>query len=208
MNKLLALAGVATLALSVPAIAQDSMGATTDPAGTAATTAPTDPSMATPTDTPSTAAPASTTGAQPADSMASDSTATDATGTATAQGAMPADGSQPAQATASTAPAATGAATQTASADATSKVQADWAKYDKAGKGQLTALEFGTWIMAANGQDMTAQVESSKTSKRANLPAVKVLNATATEFGKADTDKSKTVSPEELATYLSAGQPS
>ena len=90
------------------------------------------------------------------------------------------------------------------SADATAKVNADWAKYDEGNKGKLTPLEFGTWLMAAKGQDVTAQVEKSKTSKRSNLPAIKVLNATAADFSKADADKDRSISPAELATYLSA----
>ena len=92
----------------------------------------------------------------------------------------------------------------TASADATAKVTADWAKYDQGNKGKLTPLEFGTWTMAAKGQDVTAQVEKSKTSKRSNLPAIKVLNATAADFSKADTDHDRMISPNELAVFLSA----
>lgn len=92
----------------------------------------------------------------------------------------------------------------TASADASAKVSADWAKYDAGNKGRLTALEFGTWVLAKNGQDVAAQVEKTKTSKKANLPAVKVLNATSAEFAKADKDKDRMISPDELATYLSA----
>jgi penicillin V acylase-like amidase (Ntn superfamily) len=83
-------------------------------------------------------------------------------------------------------------------------VQADWAKYDKGNKGSLTPLEFGTWVLATSGQDMSAQVEKTKTGKQANLPAVKVLNATAAEFSKADKDRNRTISPDELTAYLSA----
>ncbi|PTQ08524.1 hypothetical protein CLG96_15070 [Sphingomonas oleivorans] len=83
-------------------------------------------------------------------------------------------------------------------------MQQGWAKYDKGAKGSLTALEFGTWLLAASGQDVTAQVEKSKAGKSANLPAVKVLNATAGEFAKADKDHSRSISPEELTAYLSA----
>lgn len=78
----------------------------------------------------------------------------------------------------------------------------NWSKYDKKNTGQLTPLEFGSWVMAAQGNDMTAQVERSRQSKAANLPATKVLNATATEFSKADTNKDHMVSQDELRTYL------
>lgn len=129
---------------------------------------------------------------------------------AAAEPAAPAEAAAPAPAVAqTTAPAADAAATTpaaapvAASADATAKVNADWAKYDAGNKGKLTALEFGTWVLAAKGQD-TATVEKTKTSKKADLPAVKVLNATSSDFAKADTDKDKMISPTELATFLSA----
>ena len=96
------------------------------------------------------------------------------------------------------------AATGQASADASAKINADWAKYDVGNKGKLTPLEFGSWVLAKNGQDVTAQVEKTKTSKKANLPAIKVLNATSAEFAKADKDKDRMISPDELAGYLSA----
>ena len=51
---------------------------------------------------------------------------------------------------------------------------------------------------------MTAQVEKSRQSKAANLPAVKVLNATAAEFVKADTDRDRRITPAELSAYLGA----
>lgn len=187
MNKLMLLGGAALIALSGTAIAQ-SEGS--QPAPDAPASAPTP----------------STTTAPPAGDMAAP--AADAAAPAPA-----ADASTPAPPVAqSTAPAAEAAATTpgaasapaTASADATAKVQADWAKYDKDNKGKLTPLEFGTWTMAAKGQDMTAQVEKTKTSKRSNLPAIKVLNATAADFSKADTDKDRMISPNELAVFLSA----
>ena len=81
-------------------------------------------------------------------------------------------------------------------------IQAQWAQYDKDSKGYLTPLEFGTWVLARQGQDLTATVEKTRTSKKAGLPAVKVLNATASEFSKADGDHNNQVSPQELANYL------
>lgn len=125
----------------------------------------------------------------------------------------PAPGSSTATADQSTAPATTAPADQmasgaapasTVSPDVAAKVNADWAKYDKGSKGKLTPLEFGTWVLAAKGQDVTAQVDKTERSKSANLPAVKVLNATSAAFAKADTDKDKAISPNELAAYLSA----
>lgn len=200
MTRILALAGVASLAFAGTAIAQQ----TADPTDAGAPAG--DQSLAPTTD-------------PTADAQVSPETMSRGTGTGTTPPAAPAQapatgadmtpqppepGMTPDAPAAPTTPmASTAAPMKTASADATAKVQSGWATYDKGKKGSLTALEFGTWIMAANGQDMTAQVEKSKTARQANLPAVKVLNATASEFAKADVDSSKSISPEELAAYLS-----
>ena len=101
-------------------------------------------------------------------------------------------------------PTTTAPTTAAEGATASANVQADWAKYDPENKGSLTPLQFGKWIMASRGQDMSAQVDKTVHSKAADLPAVKVLNATATEFSKADTDKDHKVSQAELTAYLSA----
>lgn len=78
----------------------------------------------------------------------------------------------------------------------------NWGKYDTGGKGQLTPLEFGTWVLAAQGNDMSLQIEKSRQSRQANLPSTKVLNATAGEFSKADANKDRAISQDELRTYL------
>jgi penicillin V acylase-like amidase (Ntn superfamily) len=107
--------------------------------------------------------------------------------------------------TGATAPADASATGAMSAAGAVSPtVQADWAKYDTGNKGSLTPLEFGKWVLAASGNDMSAQVEKTRQSKAKGLPAVKVLNATATQFSKADTDKDRTISPAELTAFLGA----
>ena len=78
----------------------------------------------------------------------------------------------------------------------------NWSKYDEGNKGQLTPLEFGAWVLAAQGNDMGKQIEKTRQSRQANLPATKVLNATAAEFSKADANKDRTISQDELRTYL------
>ncbi|MGE3747615.1 MAG: hypothetical protein AB7G25_18170 [Sphingomonadaceae bacterium] len=78
----------------------------------------------------------------------------------------------------------------------------NWSKYDAAGTGQLTPLEFGSWILAAQGNDMSAQIEQSRKSRSANLPSTRVLNATSAEFSKADTNKDWMISQDELRNYL------
>ena len=182
MNKLILMSGAALLAISGMAIAQPAPDTTSAPAPADAAAPPT--------------APDATTSAAPTPAPA------DAT-------AAPA----PADAAAAPAPAAPAAPDQTASAapapaavnaDAAAKVNADWAKYDEGNKGKLTPLEFGVWLMASQGQDVSAKVEKTQHSKASNLPAVKVLNATSGQFAKADTDKDKAISPNEMASFLSA----
>lgn len=186
MNKLMLLSGAAMLALSGAAFAQS---AGNEPAPDAATAAPPPAESSARTDAaPDAAAPDAV--AQSTAPAADAATTTPAAPAATAEAA--------------TTPAPVGPTTATASADAAAKVNAEWAKYDEGNKGKLTALEFGTWVLAARGQDVTAQVEKTKTSKKANLPAIKVLNATAGDFAKADTDKDRSISPNELAVFLSA----
>src|SRR3546814_20178950 len=75
---------------------------------------------------------------------------------------------------------------------------ADWATFDKDSKGYLTPLEFGNWVMAKQGNDMSAEVEKTKSSKRANIHAVKVLNATGTMFLQADTNGDRRSTTDEL----------
>lgn len=201
MKHSILLASAALLALGGPAIAQDypAAPATQDPMQQTqppATEAPAPDAPATPT-TPTTPAP---TTAAPAD------TGTTAPTTATEGAAAPATTTD-APATKTTtddSAAGTTATGATATGTASATVQADWAKYDPANTGSLTPLQFGKWILASRGQDMSAQVDKSVHSKAANLPAVKVLNATSTEFSKADTDKDRKISQAELTAYLSA----
>ena len=207
MTKAFLIAGTAFMALSGAASAQNtapptsndpaaiSPDATTTDSPAAAKDAMTTDSATTATDGRATDSGSMAAAAPPADTApATGATATDsAVSTAQAQPGAAPDANAPT----ATAPAQT-AATGTTSA----AVQAEWAKYDKGNKGSLTPLEFGEWVMAANGQDMTTQVASTRTSKMANLPAVKVLNATAGAFSKADTNKDRSVSPDELTTFL------
>lgn len=212
MKKSLFFASAALLAISGAAIAQDTTTDASAPAETT-TTAPADatmPEAAPEATTPTTDMGSATT---PADATTAQTTApADATAPAETQPAQSADGAampdaaapaaEPAQSAQTGMPATAADPAKAQAAQQT--VQADWSKYDKDNKGGLTPLEFGTWVMAANGQDMTAQVNKTRQSKSANLPAVKVLNATADAFAKADSNKDKLVSPEELTTFLSA----
>lgn len=205
MKSSLLLAGAAMIGLSGAAHAQMSgvpagSGEPASTAGSPATSEPTGAAPATPSDA---AAPADA--PSPASDTAASSAATQPTDAATAaqtpSDAPAAPGAAPAQQ--ATAVPAT-AADPAKSAAAQQTVQAGWATYDKGNKGSLTPLEFGTWVMAAGGQDMTAQVDKTRTGKAKNLPAVKVLNATAEAFSKADANKDRAISPDELTAFLSA----
>ena len=215
------MAGTAALAFATGAIAQDATmpaipDATTTqaPNDTTSPAAPSDaPAAAMPSDT--AAAPDTTNTAHAAATTAAP-TASDAAASAAA--ASPTDmgtaAAPPATdaATAATAPAmdtATAAAAPVPGAVDPAKAQAadqmiaqNWSKYDATGKGQLTPLEFGSWVLAAQGNDMGQQIEKSRQSRQANLPSTKVLNATSAEFSKADSNKDRMISQDELRTYL------
>lgn len=200
MKRTILLAGAALIGLGGAVYAQDNPAAPTNdpmqqtmppaappPADVTAPDAvatPTAPATASPTDTGTTSPTTATEGTVGTGTTTDTTTGTTATGTDAATNTT-------------TAGAAAGG---TASAN----VQADWAKYDPENTGSLTPLQFGKWILASRGQDMSAQVDKTVHSKASNLPAVKVLNATASEFVKADTDKDHKVSQAELTAYLSA----
>lgn len=181
MNRLIALAGATMLATCGVAIAQD--------------------------------VPASQAPAPSAPAAASDPASTPAAPDAASAPAAP-DATAAAPAPTTDQSASTPAPAGTATADATAapaanpsvvaEVQSKWATYDTSNKGQLTPLEFGEWVMAAKGSDVSKAVEKTRSSKASGLAATKVLNATGSAFAKADTNKDGGVSPDELAAFLSA----
>jgi hypothetical protein len=200
MNRLIALAGATMLATAGAAIAQDmpaSQGsapsapaAASDPASTPA------PPDATVAPDATAAAPAPTTD-QSASTPAptTDQSASTPAPTTDQSASMPAPaGTATADATAPSAP----------NPSVVAEVQSKWATYDTANKGQLTPLEFGEWVMAAKGSDVSKAVEKTRSSRAPGLAATKVLNATGSAFAKADSNKDGGVSPDELAAFLSA----
>ncbi len=81
-------------------------------------------------------------------------------------------------------------------------IQGQWSSYDTDGNGSLTPLEFGKWMMEANGQGaMNARVDATRTGRQSNLPAINVLNMTAGALARADTNGDWMVSREELMAY-------
>lgn len=184
MNRLIALAGATMLATAGVAIAQDMPASQGTPDSSA--TSSTAPDTATTTSQPTTAASPAT---------GSDQSATAPAATPDQSAAMP----QP-----STTQTASATAAPAANPSVVAEVQSKWATYDTQNKGKLTPLEFGEWVMAAKGNDVSKSVERTKASKASNLAATKVLNATGSAFAKADTNKDGGISPDELAAFLSA----
>lgn len=196
------LAGAAFMLLGMPAFAQDApapdAGVAADsmpmPAAPDATTMPAPDAGMTPApDAGMTPAPDATTMPAPG------AGATGAPSTDAGMTTPPADAGMTTATTGAAAPADPAKA-----AAAEQMISQNWAKYDPDNKGALTPLQFGAWVMAAQGQDMSAQIDKTRTSRAAGLPATKVLNATAGEFSRADTNGDRTISREELKAYLSA----
>ncbi|MEH3041421.1 MAG: EF-hand domain-containing protein [Sphingomonas paucimobilis] len=71
-------------------------------------------------------------------------------------------------------------------------VEAEFPKYDKAGKGELTEKQFGDWMVALRS--------ASEPGVTADKPEVKSWIKQA--FAQADKDKSKAVSKAELTSFL------
>ncbi|MDQ3139867.1 MAG: hypothetical protein M3Q15_03995 [Pseudomonadota bacterium] len=80
-------------------------------------------------------------------------------------------------------------------------IDGQWSSYASAGSMELTPLEFGVWMLEANGHDLDAQVAASRRSRAANLPAVQVLNLTSGALAQADTNRNWRVSREELMRF-------
>jgi hypothetical protein len=211
------LAGAAAIAVATGAIAQDA-ASPAEPTTAAETAAPpaTSPDANAAMGPASTTAPdtgtnaADATAGTPADTSSAAASPDPATGVAAAPPASDAASAAatPAQTTGTDAQSATAAPAPAAGVDPAKAQAADqmiaqnWSKYDAGSKGQLTPLEFGSWVLAAQGNDMTAQIEKSRQSRQANLPSTKVLNATAAEFSKADSNKDRMISQDELRSYL------
>lgn len=155
-------------------------GAMTIAAPVIAQTAPQTGAGSAPTGTVAQAAPAMTTGVAPATPQA-----------------MPAAPATTAQ-TGTAAPQTTGAAPteQVATGSQVAQVvDSEFPTYDKDGDGKLSQMEFSAWMTALKTKtDPTAKPDSAATKK---------WNTAA--FAQADTDKSKSVTKEELTGFLSKG---
>jgi hypothetical protein len=75
-------------------------------------------------------------------------------------------------------------------------VKAEWAQHDQGGKGRLTPLEFGTWVMKSHG----ATVANGPRSK--GIKPVSAMNAASTAFARADANHDGGVTPDEMTDFL------
>lgn len=80
-------------------------------------------------------------------------------------------------------------------------VRAEWNGYDTRHQGRLGPLEFGTWVMRANGAAVQAP---GARRDAAGMKPVTAMNATARAFAKADANHDGGVTPEEMAAFLTA----
>ena len=140
---------------------------------------------------PTAAVPATPTPPTTADSQPQAMPTTPTSPAANAQAANPAPAA-PATAAAAPTPASPAAAPGAQVADV---VNSEFGTYDKNNDGKLTKTEFGAWMTA-----LRTKADPSLKDDAANKAWV------AQAFTQADTDKSKTISKDELTNFLSQGQ--
>lgn len=75
-------------------------------------------------------------------------------------------------------------------------VNAEWPQHDKGGKGRLTPLEFGTWVMKSHGATV------ADGARKKGIKPVSAMNASATAFARADADHDGGVTPDEMTNFL------
>lgn len=192
MLKTILLASAMTI--SVPAFAQDQ----TTPQQTAPgreATAPTEVPDQTMTPQPEQSTPAETTAAQPA----SDATVQDQAQTATIAEQAAQTPATPAQAAPAEQAVAAAPAADSQPASGGSQVaqivNAEFPSYDRNSDGSLDKGEFGSWMVALK--------TASDPATKAEDPATQTWVTGA--LASADTDKSSTITKEELTAYLSKG---
>jgi hypothetical protein len=182
--------------IAAPAFAQTAPATPNTPAppqttpAVPAAPAPVTPPVADPAAPPVDAAPPATTAATPPAAPVADPTVP----APNTQAAAPAP-ADPATAAAAPAPAAPAAAPAPAGPQVADVVGKEFPTYDKNGNGSLSKAEFSTWMLALK-----------KTSDPAAKDDAAYKTWTKDAFAQADTDKSKSISKDELTNFLAQGQ--
>jgi hypothetical protein len=103
-----------------------------------------------------------------------------------------------AQAAPRVAPAAPSSPNPEKLASARKVVDEGWRLYDDNDDGALSPLEFGTWVMRAQGRMPARRGRAKRPSPAA------ILNATSAAFTRADADGNRAISRDELVTFLAS----
>ncbi|MFC3712316.1 hypothetical protein ACFOMD_07030 [Sphingoaurantiacus capsulatus] len=95
-------------------------------------------------------------------------------------------------------------ASATMGASVTAAADTNWAQHDADRDGALTPLEFAMHVDAVNGA-LTAEAKRERFSRASGNGAIKLLNTTAADFSKADTNRDRKVDGSELAAWQTGG---
>jgi hypothetical protein len=75
-------------------------------------------------------------------------------------------------------------------------VRTEWPRYDSGAKGELTPLEFSTWVMRSHGGSVAPRAHTG------GISPVSAMNASATAFARADANHDGGVTPDEMTRFL------
>lgn len=78
-------------------------------------------------------------------------------------------------------------------------VEEGWRLYDDDDNGTLSPLEFGTWVMSAQGQ---VPAQRGRRGRWGGPSPAAVLNSTSAAFSKADSNRDRVISRDELIAFL------
>ena len=93
---------------------------------------------------------------------------------------------------------------QAAPVAATMTANAEWSAFDADKDGALSPLEFAMHADSTSGS-LTAEAKRERFSRASGNGAIKLLNATAADFSKADKNQDRKVDSTELAGWQSGG---
>jgi hypothetical protein len=107
-------------------------------------------------------------------------------------------------ATAAGAGSATSGAGSASTMAASASADGSWAAHDADKDGALSPLEFAMHVDAGN-RSLTAEAKRERFSRASGNGAIKLLNATADQFSKADANRDRRIDGSELAAWQGGG---